>query len=163
MTQEEVKKLYEQYGSWVFNRAKGLLKNEESAWEAVQEVFLKILESGSGFRGESSPWTWIYRITTNHCLNLIRSGKTWRKVAENLTREQLTPSPNEGSGGPEVLINRSSFVQLMKEEDETTRKILIALYMDDLTQEEAATMLDLSRKTVYKRMQKFFKKARSQL
>ena len=82
MDKEQVQKLYEQYGSWIFNRAKGFLKNEEAAWEAVQDIFLKVLEVGDKFRGESSPWTWLYRITTNHCLNLIRSRKAWQKASE---------------------------------------------------------------------------------
>ena len=160
MTQEEVRRLYEQYGNWVFNRAKGLLKNEESAWEAVQEVFLKVLQSGSGFRGESSPWTWLYRITTNHCLNLIRSQKTWNRVAGDLTREQLARQIEGGGSNQEVLINQASFVQLIAGEDETTQKILLAYYRDEMTQEEITVMLNLSRKTVYKRLKKFLEKSR---
>lgn len=163
MDHEEVRSLYEQYGSWVFRRALGMLKNEEAAWEAVQEVFVKVLESGSSFRRESSPWTWLYRITTNHCLNLIRSQKTWNRVSEILIRDQMALPAVPENADPAVHINRSSFVKLMEGEDETTQKILFASFVDEMTQEEIAEMLHLSRKTVYKRLKKFSKKAREAL
>ncbi len=163
MDKEDVQKLYEQYGSWVFHRALGMLKNEEAAWEAVQDVFLKVLEVGSSFRGESSPWTWLYRITTNHCLNLLRSRKTWTKVSDLLTRDPQLLQPNPPGNDPEVLIDRISFVKLLETEDETTQKILFAYYVDELTQEEITEMLKISRKTVYKRLKKFFERARKHL
>jgi RNA polymerase sigma-70 factor (ECF subfamily) len=160
MDKDQVRRLYEQYGSWIFNRAKGLLRNEEEAWEAVQDVFLKVLEVGDKFRGESSPWTWLYRITTNHCLNLIRSRKAWHKVEDNLTRQQLALSLEAGASQASVLIDRQSFVKLLQGEDEMTQKILFAYFADELTQEEIGTLFQISRKTVYKRLKKFLDKAR---
>src|SRR5262245_11971994 len=68
ITNDDIRALYEKYGSWIFNRARSLLKDEQAAYEAMQDVFVKVLESGADFRGDSSPWTWLYRITTNHCL-----------------------------------------------------------------------------------------------
>lgn len=155
MDHNQIRDLYEQYASWVFNRARGFLKNDEAAWEAVQDVFVKILEVGDRFRGESSPWTWIYRITTNHCLNLLRSRKTWQNVAGELTREQLALNLDAGHNQSDVLIGRASFVQLMKDEDETMQKILIAYFMDEMTQEEISEHLGISRKTIYKRLKRF--------
>lgn len=163
MTQEQIQKLYEQYSSWVFNRAKGMLRDEETAWEAVQEVFLKVLEVGSEFRGESTPWTWIYRITTNHCLNLIRSRKMWKQVSETLTRDQMVLQPDGDAGHHEVLMNRASFVKLIEGEDDTTQRIVFAYYRDEMTQEEITQMLRISRKTVYKRLKKFQEKSRGAL
>ncbi len=155
MDQDEVRKLYEQYASWVFNRSKGFLKNDEAAWEAVQDIFVKVLEVGHKFRGDSSPWTWIYRITTNHCLNLLRSRKNWQNVASELTREQLALNLDGGHNVSEVLIHRTSFVELMKDEDDTMQKILLAYFMDEMTQDEISVLLGISRKTIYKRLKKF--------
>lgn len=163
MTRDAIQKLYEQYGNWIFHRALSLLKNEQEAWEAVQDVFIKVIESGSGFRGDSSPWTWLYRITTNHCLNLIRSRKAWQKALEGLGQEQLRLSQEPKEPEYSVLIDRDWIVQLMKNEDDTTRRILFSYYFDDLTQEEIVENLKISRKTVYKRLKKFMEKARGKL
>jgi RNA polymerase sigma-70 factor (ECF subfamily) len=163
MTREEIEKLYEQYGSWIFNRARSLLKNEQAAHEATQDVFVKVLESGGAFRGDSSPWTWIYRITTNHCLNLIRSQKSWRKALEGVGREQLRLNEEPPESADAVLVNKDWFVKMMTDEDETTQRIIYCYYFDELTQEEIVETLGISRKTVYKRLKKFMDKAREKL
>ncbi len=168
MNNDDIKKLYEQYASWVFHRARSFLKNDEASWEAVQDIFVKILQSGHDFRGDSSPWTWIYRITTNHCLNLIRSKKTWDKVSNRLeqdhvqlyieSKDQKTEHQNQS-----VLINRQSFVKLLRDEDELTQKIIYHYFVEDMTQEEMEEVLQVSRKTIYKRLKKFTEKAREKL
>jgi RNA polymerase sigma-70 factor (ECF subfamily) len=163
MDHDQIQKLYEQYGSWMFNRAKSLLKDEESASEAVQDVFLKVLQVGSSFRGESSPWTWLYRITTNHCLNLIRSQKAWQKAFDGYSREQLRLSQDPQDREYSLLINHDSFVQLLESEDETTQNIIFSYYFEEMTQEEIVEALKISRKTVYKRLKKFMDKARERL
>ena len=145
------------------HRALSFLKNEQEAWEAVQDVFIKVIESGSSFRGDSSPWTWLYRITTNHCLNLIRSRKSFQKAMEGLGREQLRLSQEPQQSDYSVLIDRQWIVQQMSDEDETTQRIILAYYFDDMTQEEIVDTLEISRKTVYKKLKKFMEKARGKL
>jgi len=49
-----------------------LLRDEQAALDAMQEVFIRALRAGSEFRSDASPMTWLYRITTNYCLNAIR-------------------------------------------------------------------------------------------
>ncbi len=163
MDRDEIEKLYEQYGHWVFNRAKGILKDEETAWEAVQDVFLKVLEVGSGFRGDSSPWTWLYRITTNHCLNLIRSRNAWKRALEGLTLNELVAQEGPRESDFSDPIDRARVVQLLEGEDEMTQKIVFATYFDEMTQEAMTEVLQISRKTIYKKLKKFMERARKKL
>lgn len=163
MDKSEIEKLYNQYASWVFNRARSIVKDEQIAWEAVQDVFIKVIESGDSFRGDSSPWTWLYRITTNHCLNIIRSQKAGAKAMEGFQKEQLRMSQDPQDPNYDVLMNRDLFVKLMSDEDDTTRRIVLAYYFDDLNQEEIVDLLKISRKTVYKRLKKFMERARGKL
>jgi RNA polymerase sigma-70 factor, ECF subfamily len=44
----------------------------EDADDMVQEAYLRALACRSGFRGESAPTTWIYRILVNRCLDVRR-------------------------------------------------------------------------------------------
>lgn len=163
LTKDEIEKLYEQYGSWIFNRARSMLKDEQRAHEAMQDVFLKILEVGDSFRGESSPWTWLYRITTNHCLNIIRSQKSWRKAFEGLSREEFRMAEEPKKSQDAVLIDKNWVVERISEEDPITQKILMAYFYDRLTQEEIVEELNISRKTVYKRLKKFMEKAKNKV
>lgn len=74
MDDSTIDQLYRRYGPVVLRRARAILGDEEQARDLVQEVFVQVLEKKGGFRGEASPMTWIYRITTNLCLNRLRDG-----------------------------------------------------------------------------------------
>lgn len=163
MDKAQIEKLYEQYASWIFNRARSIVKDEQLAWEAVQDVFIKVLESGDSFRGDSSPWTWLYRITTNHCLNMIRSQKAGDRALDGFQREQVRLSQDPQDPGYDVLMNQDWFVKLMADEDDITQGIIHAYYFDELSQEEIVNLLKISRKTVYKRLKKFMERARAKL
>src|SRR5438309_1286154 len=72
MDQASMEALYRTYGSMVLRRARTLLGDEHAAQDMVQEVFMKAIRAFPTFRGESSLTTWLYQVTTNHCLNTIR-------------------------------------------------------------------------------------------
>ena len=50
----------------------GMLSNREDAYDAAQEVFIRIYKSIGAFKGQSSLTTWIYRITVNICNDALR-------------------------------------------------------------------------------------------
>lgn len=64
--------LVEKYQSQIINIAYGMLSNTEDAYDAAQEVFVKIYKSIGGFKGKSSLSTWIYRIVSNVCNDMLR-------------------------------------------------------------------------------------------
>lgn len=64
--------LMERYEKLVFNLAYQYTQNREDAADVSQEVFLKLWRSLPSFRGESSLATWIFRITQNSALDLLR-------------------------------------------------------------------------------------------
>jgi RNA polymerase sigma factor (sigma-70 family) len=71
----QVGELYDRYAHVIFLRARGILGSDEEAHDAVQETFAKVIKNWEQFRGESSPLTWMYRISTNLCLNRLRNKK----------------------------------------------------------------------------------------
>jgi len=52
-----------------------MLGSAFEAEDAVQEVMLRVLRAGDGFAGRSSLRSWLYRIATNICLDMLRSRK----------------------------------------------------------------------------------------
>lgn len=69
---EAFDELVEKYQSQIINIAYGMLSNTEDAYDAAQEVFVKIYKSIGGFKGKSSLSTWIYRIVSNVCNDMLR-------------------------------------------------------------------------------------------
>ena len=64
--------LYERYSADVFKYSFSILKNEEEAKDAVQEVFVKYAESESSFRRDCSQKTWLLVIARNYCYNRVQ-------------------------------------------------------------------------------------------
>lgn len=59
----------------VYNIALRMLANEQDAFDASQEVFIKVYKNLDKFQENSSFSTWLYRITTNTCLDMLRKNK----------------------------------------------------------------------------------------
>ena len=69
--------LYRTYAPMVLRRARRFFDAQE-AEEVVHEVFLRAVEKAHTFRAEASPSTWLYQMTTNHCLNRLRNSQRRR-------------------------------------------------------------------------------------
>src|SRR4051812_42525400 len=100
MDQASMESLYRTYGSMVLRRARMLLGDETAAQDMLQEVFMKAIRAFSTFRGESSLTTWLYEVTTNHCLNAIRDGARRRRALERRmpVTEPMTASAEDRVG-----------------------------------------------------------------
>ena len=81
-TDAEVAELYERYAHVVFHRARQLMGNDEEAQDAVQETFARVICHLESFRHEASPLTWMYRISTNWCLNQLRNKRGRKQKRE---------------------------------------------------------------------------------
>ncbi len=69
----------------------------EAALDATQEIFLRVQRNLRSFAGNSQFSTWLYTISRNHCLNLVKSSAS-RKTDESLESDFGGPLPDlEGS------------------------------------------------------------------
>ncbi len=67
--------LFSRFRPKIFNTALRILKEEQSAEDALQETFLNVYRAAGRFRGDSKFGTWINRITINVCLEILRKNK----------------------------------------------------------------------------------------
>lgn len=84
-------KLIDFYEQKVFATCISFLPNKEDAEDIAQEVFIEIFNSIHKFKGESKLSTWIYRITTNKCLEFIRKRNTKKRFAflQSITNSKI--------------------------------------------------------------------------
>jgi RNA polymerase sigma-70 factor (ECF subfamily) len=71
----------------VYRVALRMLGSEADAQDAAQETFVRAWHGLVRFRGDSAVSTWLYRITTNRCLNVLSS----RRDTEPLAAEVIAP------------------------------------------------------------------------
>jgi len=69
------KTIVEQWKDMVYNTILGIVQNETEAEDLTQDVFIKVFEKISTFKGDSKFSTWLYRIATTTALDHLRSKK----------------------------------------------------------------------------------------
>ncbi|WP_299123770.1 sigma-70 family RNA polymerase sigma factor [uncultured Winogradskyella sp.] len=74
-------KLIDDFQQKVFGTCISFVPNKEDAEDIAQEVFVEVFNSINKFKGDSKLSTWIYRITTNKCLEFIRRKNTKKRFA----------------------------------------------------------------------------------
>ncbi|MCK9461282.1 MAG: sigma-70 family RNA polymerase sigma factor [Proteobacteria bacterium] len=149
----ELDRIYRQYGAMVRRRCLCILKREDDAEDAAQEVFVRVLRSMGAFRGQSSPATWLYRIATNICLNRIRD-------ARNRERLDLTALEEPAPTQPVEAWQRDLVIRLLADFDDATREAVLYAEVEEMTHQEIAEILGCSVSLVRKRIAKFKEKAR---
>jgi RNA polymerase sigma factor (sigma-70 family) len=75
------KELVNSFKDHVFNTALGMLQQEADAEDVAQEVFIQVYQSIGGFKGNAKLSTWLYRITINKSLELLRNRKRKKRFA----------------------------------------------------------------------------------
>jgi RNA polymerase sigma-70 factor (ECF subfamily) len=170
MTEAEVEALYVQHGYFLFRRCLAYMGDEASAQDAVQEVFVRAMRGGAEFRGDADAKTWLARISDHHCVDLLR-----RRKVRGETKRKPAPAPESPEGDddgepaswrlvrdddPEALLTAR---RLMSSLDPEEQRLATLYFVDELTQDELAAELGLSRRTIGKYLKKVSARARALL
>jgi len=140
----------------VFRRARKILGSEDEARDAMQGVFVRVIAEHHTFSGEVPILRWMYRITTNLCLNRLRTQKTHPVTSDPESVERLLDVGRDA-------VDRRAVVQVMSKMDELTQSIAIYYYLDGMKMEEVAELVGCSRKTVSVKLEAFRTKAKRML
>lgn len=150
------------YQNKVYALAYRYMSNEEDAYDMSQETFIKAYRSLKSFKGDSSFGTWIFRITTNVCLDEIRRRK--RRVVPfsldeplaTLDGEEVEKEIPDSSLSADRIYEQKEFNQyIQKKLDEMKPEHKTAIILRDvmeLSYEEIASVLDCSIGTVKSRI-----------
>ncbi len=143
----------------VYSLALRMVGNEEDARDMAQEAFVRAYTSLAGFRGDSKFSVWLYRLTSNICIDFLRSRQRHQTVS-------LTYDTDDAEGGqleipderfsPETGLERAelrdSVVRGLDSLSPEFRSILLLREIEGLTYEEIGRALDLEEGTVKSRI-----------
>src|SRR5437868_9848036 len=134
----DVEALSLRYGAMVLRRCRRLLRDENEALDACQDVFVRLLVNRARLDG-AYPSSLLFRVATNVCLNRIRDRK---RRPESPDDELLaTIAAAESPGG--VSDARMLLDWLFGRQPESSRTIAVLHYVDGLTLEEVARQTGL--------------------
>jgi len=144
----------------VYSLALRMTNNHEDARDMAQEAFIRAYNSLSGFRGDSRFSVWMYRLTSNICLDFLRQKK--RKPADSLTLDTNDDDQDKQFEIPDIRYNpetelerrelRNLINKGLMELSPEYRQILVLREINGLSYEEIADTLELEPGTVKSRI-----------
>ena len=135
------------YSGKVFSKCISLLKNEALAQDATQDIFLKIFLNLAKFGGKSKFSTWIYSITYNYCIDLIRKAKK----EKNIFSEDIEKAPDLAEEVPDSALLEIEVKKLKIILDKIPvgdKAVLLMKYQDDMSIKEISDTLDKSESAI---------------
>jgi RNA polymerase sigma-70 factor, ECF subfamily len=149
--------LYREYGPVIYRRCMRLLKDQEAARDATQEVFMKLVRDMPKLEDRATVVPWMYRVATNYCLNLRRNAhrRGEDKADPDLDIASTTPS--------DVYPDRALAQSVLSRFDTATQAVAVGVIVDGMEHEEVAAMLGVSRRTVARKLERFLENARKYL
>ncbi|NMB95342.1 MAG: sigma-70 family RNA polymerase sigma factor [Clostridiaceae bacterium] len=153
-------KLIETYQKKVFNIAFGMLNNYDDANDVAQEVFIRIYKSIKNFKGESSFSTWLYRITTNACLDELRKRKNKNVVSidEDILFEEgeVTRQIVDDSPTPDIIAEQKELREIVNDAiaqlSEEHRTVIMLRELQGFSYEEISNIINCPQGTVKSRI-----------
>jgi RNA polymerase sigma-70 factor (ECF subfamily) len=145
---------YEKYAPMVFRRCLRLLRNEDEALDAAQDVFVALIRGRERLRGRF-PSSLLYTIATNTCLNRLRTRKRRGEAGDPEDLALGAPDPAFARVEAGMLMDA-----LLETESASTRAICFMYHGDGMTLREIGEIMGMSISGVRKRLAGFGERAR---
>ncbi|HLL01672.1 MAG TPA: sigma-70 family RNA polymerase sigma factor [Myxococcaceae bacterium] len=162
--QRAFKLLVERYQRKVYAVALGMLKDKEEAMDVSQEAFVKVYKYLDHFKGDASFYTWLYRITVNICIDVIRKRQSagGEAVEFDETMPMDVSEAHIGALGSRLGTNpqksalRRELAEKIQEAlatvPEKHRAILLLREIEGMSYEDLSRTLDIPKGTVMSRL-----------
>jgi RNA polymerase sigma-70 factor (ECF subfamily) len=157
--------LVERHEERLYRLALRLLRNDTDAREVLQEAFLSAWQKLGDFAGRAQFGSWIYRVTLNTALMLLRSRRrrptvSVEEVTENAVDEALARAPDHGASDwsrrPDEQLQSEELKQhiqsALDELPEILRVTFVLRDVEGLSTEETADALSITTQTVKTRL-----------
>ena len=159
--QESFEKLVRLYEKRVFSLTSRMCRNSADAEEAAQEAFLAAWQALPAFRGDASFATWLYRLVSNACVDILRREGRHQVMAGD---EESSPEPPDKSPSPHALAERAELRRQIEAGlaalPPEYRQVLILREIHQCTYDEIAQICSIDLGTVKSRINRGRKRLR---
>lgn len=145
----------------VYRLARRMLADPEEAADATQEVFVRVMRSVVGFRGDAAFGTWLHRVTVNVCLTTLRKRSRAREAGTVAGRTPFAmPDDVMAIAGDDALPDdRAATADLARRSEaalatlsEEARAVVVLRDIEGLSTKEVAEVLGVTESVVKVRL-----------
>ncbi len=155
----------------LYRIARGVLRNNTDAEDAVQEAYVSALTHLASYRGESSLAAWLARITMNEALGRLRRQRPTVDIStleETRTEAEIIQFPlSAQNDDPEKTMAQRQILQLVEaatdDLPEAYRLVFVTRVIEGMSVEETAELLGIKPETVKTRLHRARQLVRDQL
>jgi RNA polymerase sigma-70 factor (ECF subfamily) len=142
--------VFSRYGDRLYSYICGLIPDESTAQDILQETMITIWEKAGNYRGEGRVIAWMFGIARNKAM------RSFRKKRELLINEQAADLPQNNRDGPEKKINlrqrNESLRAGLKALSPKHREVLNLFFLHGMNQSEVAQICNIPVGTVKSRL-----------
>jgi RNA polymerase sigma-70 factor (ECF subfamily) len=162
---EAFRALFERYHRRAYSLAVGVVRNRDDALDVVQDAFIKAHRHIGKFEGNSSFYTWLYRIVMNLAIDHIRKTKRGKPVeftdavshgaeSDSVGEDSLLPRILDENPGKSLVRKemRAHIGTALGELSENHRAVLVMRELEGLSYEEMAEAMACSKGTIMSRL-----------
>jgi RNA polymerase sigma-70 factor (ECF subfamily) len=160
----KIEQLLGEYYPYIHRLAHAILDDLHEADDVAQETFIAAYHSLAGFRGDSTPKTWLSAIAINACRGRLRRRKVRQVLVATLHAFHLLKNPP--TSPEQTTIQNEADQAIWKAVsglDEKHRLPVVLHYVHELNVPEIAKILHLSQGTVHSRLHYARKQLHAQL
>jgi RNA polymerase sigma-70 factor (ECF subfamily) len=136
---------YRSFGPALVRKAERVLRSRDDATDIVHALFVDLIPKWNA----EMDLPYLYRAVTNRCLNALRDRATRARLLE---REGVAAAPVGRVKLDDAVVGVALIAQLADRLDAAHLEVLVCRFVDDMTQDEIAAQLGVSRKTIGKRL-----------
>lgn len=141
--------------------ALGIVRHPDDALDVVQDAFIKAYKHLDRFAGDSSFFTWLYRIVTNLAIDHLRKRRRAQSVPldpqqsrDEVAVDALLPAPLTGHPSRALMDKqiRNRIDAALDELSENHRAVLVMRELEGLSYDEMARAMGCSKGTIMSRL-----------
>lgn len=151
--------IYNRYGTKVYSKCLAMLKDEAAAKDATQDIFMKLFVNLASFKDKAQFSTWLYSITYNYCIDVIRK----KKRRGNIFSDEMEKAPDieDDTINEKILLemkvkNLRKVLEKIPDED---KYVLLLKYQEDKSIKEIAQIFGKTESAIKMKIKRAKEKA----
>ena len=152
--------LHDRYAAKIYSKAITMLRDEARAQDATQEIFTKIFLNLGKFEGTAKFSTWVYSVTYNFCIDLIRKEKRSRDLFASEVEDPPDQVDDEDDAAELAAMQVNELRHVLAELSDGDRTLLLMKYKDGVKIKDIAVLIGKNESAIKMQLKRAKEKAK---